>query len=292
MTLTCPTRRRRMPATVLAAAAVLAVTTFAWSDPAGAQDAETVDLDRVVATVDGVDIRERDIGAFTDQLPPRMRAMPAEALRPLILQQLIDMKLVAAAARAGDVGDDPLITARIEQAGERVLQDAYLSGLLADEITEERLRARYDAQYAEGGGEEEVRAQHILVETEEEAEEIILALDGGADFSDLARERSTGPSGPGGGDLGFFTSERMVPPFSQAAFALKVGEHTTAPVQTQFGWHVIKVTDRRTQEPPPFEEVSGSLAEELARSLVSEEIDRLRAAATIEELDAPAGDSE
>jgi peptidyl-prolyl cis-trans isomerase C len=121
------------------------------------------------------------------------------------------------------------------------------------------VRARYDKEVAATAPENEVRARHILLETEEEAKAVIAELDGGADFEALAKEKSTGPTGPNGGDLGYFTRGRMVPEFEEAAYALDVGGYTKQPVQTQFGWHVIKLEDKRQVQPPAFADVEGQI---------------------------------
>ena len=158
-------------------------------------------------------------------------------------------------------------------------------------MTDEGLQATYQDYLAANPPAEELHARHILVETEEAAREVIALLDGGADFIGLAKERSTGPSGPKGGDLGYFTADQMVPEFSQAAAALEPGLHTAEPTQTQFGWHVIKLDDRRTAAPAAFEEVEPQLRQQLARESVAAIFKDLRAGIEIEIMSQASGEA-
>ncbi len=152
-------------------------------------------------------------------------------------------------------------------------------------VTDEALKDQYEAFLEANPPQPEVSARHILLKEEAEAKAAIVALDGGADFAELARERSTGPSGPNGGDLGFFTKEQMVPEFAEVAFAMEPGSHSEEPVQTQFGWHVIKVEARRDSQPPAFEEMADQLRDEASRAAVTEVLSGLREAAAVEIVD-------
>jgi len=157
------------------------------------------------------------------------------------------------------------------------MQQVFIEQAVAEAVTEEAVRERYEAIYADREGPTEVRARHILVETEEEANAIIDRLDDGAVFADLAREVSTGPSSANGGDLGYFEKERMVPEFAEAAFSQQVGTYTKSPVQTQFGWHVILVEDKRQQPAPPLDQVRGEIETALSRDAINAVVDGLRA---------------
>ncbi|MCW9039209.1 MAG: peptidyl-prolyl cis-trans isomerase, partial [Rhodospirillales bacterium] len=148
-------------------------------------------------------------------------------------------------------------------------------------ITDKTMQDGYQAFLKEAGEGREVRARHILTETKEQAMEVIALLDKGGDFAELAKTKSKGPSGPNGGDLGFFDQGSMVPEFSKAAFALKTGEYTKEPVETQFGWHVIKVEEARSKEPPSFEEVTPQIHADVSRKIGGELIESLREKATI-----------
>jgi len=169
--------------------------------------------------------------------------------------------------------------ARLE---EQVLQRVLLERQINEQITETALREAYDKMIADAVTAEQINARHILVESEADAKQVIEELNGGADFAELAKTKSTGPSGPKGGDLGYFEKGQMVPEFSEAAFALKIGEFTKEPVKTQFGWHVIKLEDRRTAEPPSFEASQDQLKAQLSQQIGSVYIKGLRETATIE----------
>lgn len=235
-------------------------------------------LDTVIATVNGSDITMAQMALAIEGLPQQYRQAPLQMLYDPLLRQLVERRLLAQAAERDGMADNPEVKERLAAARERVLQESYLRQRINDAVTEEALRARYDAGAA--GGEEEVRARHILSETREDAESVIAELNQGADFAALAAERSTGPSKTQGGDLGFFKKGQMVPEFADAAFALGVGE-VSGPVQTQFGWHVIKLEERREAPRPSFEESIDQLREEVVTELVGETLAGLSEGAEI-----------
>jgi len=275
----------RLPCLPRAAAAACCLLSAVIGMPAQAQD-EADDVDRLVATVDGAEIRQSDLTMMYQELPAQYRQLPREMLFQQLLDQLIVRKLLAAKAREEGLDETPDIERRLAFAEDGVLQQVYAVHYIDQVLTNEKLRAAYDQMVADLGGQEEVNARHILVETEAEAKLLIEAVDGGADFATLAAKHSTGPSGKEGGSLGWFTAEQMVPEFSQAAFALKVGEVSAAPVQTQFGWHVIKVEDRRTQEPPSFDESRADLRRAEANELIGGMMDEVRENADVRIFDA------
>jgi peptidyl-prolyl cis-trans isomerase C len=162
------------------------------------------------------------------------------------------------------------------------MREVYLTREVEAGVTEAALRERYDAMVAAFPAGEEVNARHILMENEDDARAVIAALDEGGDFAELAGEKSIGPTSSRGGDLGYFSRDQMVPEFSEAAFALETGAYTKDPVQTQFGWHVILLEDRRNQAPPTFEASEEKLREEVERSVVEGLITGLRDGATVE----------
>jgi peptidyl-prolyl cis-trans isomerase C len=179
------------------------------------------------------------------------------------------------------------VKARIEQITNQVIQEVLIRRHLQTMMTEDAIKARYQKFVAEQPAQIEVRASHILVATEEEANDIIKQLEGGADFAAIAKEKSTDPSAKqNGGDLGYFTATEMVPEFSQAVFALEKGESTKAPVKSQFGWHVIKVEGVRTKGFPPFEQIKEQAARYVSQKAESEAITQLHSAAKIEFFDA------
>ena len=249
-----------------------------------AQDAQQIDPEQVVATVNGDAITMADLMGLFQELPEQYRQLPFDVLFPNLVNNAIDSRLLIAAAYSSGMENDPDVVEAVARFTERVMQQAYLDNEIDAQLTDEVLQARYDEQIGSMPPEVEVRASHILVETEEEATEIIGLLDDGGDFAALAAERSTGPSGPDGGDLGYFGvgPTRMVPEFEEAAFALDVGAHSSAPVQTQFGWHVILVTDKREVEKASFEEVREQLRNEMAQQAVEDALADLREDVTIE----------
>ncbi|MGI9464977.1 MAG: peptidylprolyl isomerase, partial [Aestuariivirgaceae bacterium] len=162
------------------------------------------------------------------------------------------------------------------------LRDAYVENNVTSKITDEQVRARYDDVIGKQPAETEIRARHILSKTEDEAKAIIAELDKGGDFAELAKAKSTGPSGPRGGDLGFFGKGQMVPQFEKAAFALEPGAHSPAPVQTQFGWHVIKIEESREKPKPAFDTVKDQVRNAIAGERIQAALQELRAKVKIE----------
>jgi len=272
---------------VLACAVVMALiacplAVSAQQDGAGA--------DPVVARVDGEAIHQSEVMEMARGLPPQYQAQLMQ-IYPLLVQRLIDFKLAGKAGRAAGLAGDDEVKARVAKAEERAIREVYIEREVTARITDDGLKSKYKDFLASNPPVTEHRARHILVETEEAARELIVMLDGGADFAELAKERSTGPSGAQGGDLGFFTADQMVPEFAQAAAKLEPGQHSKDPTQTQFGWHVIKLEDRRTAAPPGFEEVEQKLREEMAGEAVEAVFKQLHEGATVEILpDRPASE--
>jgi peptidyl-prolyl cis-trans isomerase C len=268
--------------TRFALAAVLAV---AWgAAPALAQEEGTAAAegeDPVVATVNGTEIHRSDVVARIGQLPPQLQQMPAEFLIPALAEEMAIGRLVSGHAREAGLAEDPEVQQRVEDAESRILQEVWLQRRVEERMTDEAVQEGYEAYLEQNPPQEEVNASHILVESREQAEEVVAQLEEGADFAELAQEHSIGPSGEQGGELGWFTRDQMVPEFADAAFALEPGTYTTEPVETQFGWHVIQVQDRRTAEPPPLEEVREEIESGLARQYVADIVEELRADAEI-----------
>ncbi|MFZ5782617.1 MAG: peptidylprolyl isomerase [Pseudomonadota bacterium] len=239
--------------------------------------------DPVVATVNGQPIRLSELEVAQQSLPQQYRSMPLQAVFPALLDRLISAKLVVQEGKKSKVTDDPAFKRRMAFVEEQVLQDFWIQREIARLVTAEKLQQRYEERLKSMPTEEEVHARHILVATEDEAKALIAELKKGAAFDKLAKEKSTDKaSGAEGGDLGWFKKADMVKEFADAAFGLKKGELTDTPVKTQFGYHVIKVEDRRKAPPPAFEEIVDQLREEMAREVVTAELDKLRAGAKIE----------
>lgn len=238
--------------------------------------------DAVIATVNGETITESDLKLAESNLDQQFAQLPAEQRRAAALSALIEIRLLAAEAAKSGVEDDAQFKKELEFLRLRALHTAFVDKQVAGAVTDAEVRARYDQEVANTPPANEIRARHILVETKEEAEEIIRQLDAGGDFEALAREKSKDGAAANGGDLGYFGTGQMVPAFEQAAMALEVGAYTKEPVQTQFGFHVIKVEDKRQQQPPAFEQVAAQVRSLLLREKYFAEVDRIRTAATID----------
>ncbi|WP_296589239.1 peptidylprolyl isomerase [Roseibium sp.] len=249
-------------------AQALAVSILALS--LGSTSLAAQEPDDVVAKVGDVEITEADIAFAARDLGQELQRVPPAQWRQVLLDVVVDMELMAQAARKDGLDQDPEFKKQLAHLEMRALRNAYLAQKVQGGITDEDLQKAYDEQFADFEGVEEINARHILVKEKAEAEAIVKELEGGADFAELAREKSTGPSGPNGGDLGFFGKGQMVKPFEDAVFALEKGEFTKEPVETQFGWHVIKLEDTRKQEKPPLEAVGDQLRQGLIRDRYEE----------------------
>ncbi|MBY0319338.1 MAG: peptidylprolyl isomerase [Reyranella sp.] len=239
--------------------------------------------DPVVATVNGQPIRLSELEVAQQSLPQQYRSMPLQAVFPALLDRIIDSKLVVQEGKKNKVTDDPAFKKRMAFVEDQVLQDFWIQREIARQVTPEKLQKRYEERLKQMPAEEEVHARHILVSTEDEAKALIAELKKGAAFDKLAKEKSTDKaSGAEGGDLGWFKKSDMVKEFADAAFNLKKDEMTETPVKTQFGYHVIKVEDRRKAPPPAFEEMADQLREEMAREAITAQLDQLRSGAKIE----------
>jgi len=247
------------------------------------QAATPAPKDPVVATVNGQPIHLSELEVAQQALPPQYRTMPLQSVFPALLDRIIDSKLVVADGKKNKIEVDPAFKRRMAFVEDQVIQDYWLQKEVAKRITADKLQQRYQEKLKSMPAEEEVHARHILVATEQEAKDLQAELKKGTAFDKLAREKSTDKaSGAEGGDLGWFKRTDMVKEFSDAAFALKKGELSEVPVKTQFGFHLIKMEDRRQAPPPSFEELSDPIREELARETVSGLLDQLRSTAKIE----------
>jgi peptidyl-prolyl cis-trans isomerase C len=244
------------------------------------------DADPVVATVAGVEIRASELTLAEGDLDPQFARLPDEQRRVAALAAVIDIKTLARKAEAEKLDQTDEFKKLMEFQRDRALHNAIFKSTVVDPVSDADLKARYEKEIAATPAEEEISARHILLETEEEAKAVIAELETGKDFAELAKEKSTGPSAAQGGDLGFFTKGRMVPEFEAAAFTLQAGEYAKEPVKTQFGWHVIKVEERRETAAPAFEEVSDQVRQVVMRERYAELIRAARSETEIEVLDA------
>ncbi|MDA7963710.1 peptidylprolyl isomerase [Ruegeria sp.] len=252
----------------LAFAAVMALPLAAETD---------VDAGTVVARVNGDEITLGHVIATISALPAQYQQLEDDVLYDFIIEQLVQQELLS----QQQDGLSTLNTLALENET-RSLRAVQTVNTISDaEVTDDAIQAAYDAQFADFQGEDEYHASHILVETEDEAKAIKAQLDDGADFAEMAREKSTGPSGPNGGELGWFGKGRMVPEFETAVVALEKGQ-VSDPVQTQFGWHVIILNDKRKSEAPELDAVRDELAQTLQQEAIQARIDELTQQADIE----------
>ena len=239
-----------------------------------------------VATVDGIAITYNDVSLVEDELMAVYGQLPEEQRFQTLVGYMVNRILASEAAKKAGLENDADV-AKIKAFMERkALQDVYIAKMLMERVREEDVTAYYGKEIVNGPVEEEVRARHILLDNREAADAVVADLENGADFAALAKERSKGPSGPSGGDLGYFSKQSMVPAFSDAAFKLAAGE-TSPPVQTQFGWHVIRVEDRRNRPVPPFDQVRDQIYQLLISEAQRDIYDEMRAKASVDLVDMP-----
>lgn len=252
----------------LALAAVMAMPLAAETKP---------DADTVVANVNGDEITLGHVIASVAALPPNYAEVEDDVLYEFVIEQLIQQQLLA--QQQDDL--NRLNQLGLENEGRSMRAVQTVNALLGDVVNEESIQAAYDAEFGNFEGEDEFDASHILVATEEEAKEIKTLLDDGGDFAETAKEKSTGPSGPNGGSLGWFGKGQMVPEFENAVVALEKGQ-ISDPVQTQFGWHLIILNDTRKSEAPELDAVREQLAQSLQQDAIQAKIDELTQQSQIE----------
>jgi peptidyl-prolyl cis-trans isomerase C len=275
MASTCPPVTRALGALALAAflTAPVAVVRAQDSDP-------------VVARANGVDIRQSDIKMAEDEIGANMPQIPPDQKRQYLITYLADIVVLAQTAEQQKIADRDDVKHRLQFERNKVLMEALLQDVGKTAQTDDAMHKVYDDAIKQMPPEEEVHARHILVPTEDEAKAIQAQLKKGADFATLAKEKSKDPGAADGGDLGYFTKDQMVPEFSEVAFKLDKGQ-ISDPVKTQFGWHIIKVEDKRTKPTPSYDDVKSQIETYVAHRAQAELVDKLRSAAKIERLDQP-----
>lgn len=244
-------------------------------------DSHAADPNKVVATVNGTDITLGHMIVLKQRLPQQYQQLPGDVLFEGILDQLVQQTLLG--QQIEDLTNGSRLTLENEERALRASDE--IRSVVDAATTDEALQAAYDAAYGNAEPETEYNASHILVETEEAAAALITELEGGADFAELARENSTGPSGPNGGQLGWFGKGAMVAPFEEAVLATDVGT-ISGPVQTQFGWHVIKLNETRIKDAPALEEVRPQLVDDASRAAIEARVEELEGGADITRLTA------
>ncbi|MBV2186735.1 MAG: peptidylprolyl isomerase [Rhizobium sp.] len=243
------------------------------------------DADAVVAKVGKLEITQSELDLAIANLDPQLAQLPDEQKKIAALSGAIDVKLLAGNAEGEGLKDDAEFKKRMQFIADRELHNIYFKKHVVDAVTEDEVKARYEKEIAALPKQVEVNARHILVKTEEEAKAIIADLDAGKDFIELAKAKSTDPNKSEGGDLGYFTKGRMVPEFEEAAFAMEKGSYSKTPVKTQFGFHVIKVEDKRDAAPPPYEAVAQQVRQLVMRDKYLAIIEKAKAEQKVEILD-------
>lgn len=256
-------------------AAILAATTL----PAQAADTK----DPVVAIVNGTELRASALMAYRRSLPPQMAAqVPYEAL----LDSMINNALIFEQGKKDGTDKDPEVKQALKDIEQQLVVKAWMGKKLKATVNDAAVKQAYDKFLANYKPQEEVHARHVLSDSEEGAKAIIAELKKGADFAETAKTKSKDPSAKqNGGDLGYFAKDEMVPQFADAAFAMQAGQLLDAPVKTQFGWHVIKVEDRRMSTAPAFEQVQPMLREQLAEETADRLLSDMRGKAKVKRFD-------
>lgn len=279
-----PMPRIHMKLKTLALAGAFGFGLFATS-VAFAQSADPLTGDdKTVATVNGYEIKTSEVRMAFDDVIGELPNMPAKLRFPFVVEFLIERHLLAQVAAKDGVADTDDYKRRLAAYQAKALRDSYLAQKLAPSIKEEEIKAAYDKESAKVTQTERIRARHILVATEKEANDIEDKLKAGSKFEDLAKQYSLDGSKDYGGDLGYFTAPEMVPEFSKAAFALKVGE-TSKPIKTDYGWHVIRLDDRKMGAAQPYDQVKGAIRNVLLRQKVQDTLAGLQGTAKVEILD-------
>ncbi len=279
--------------TALAAGLVLPVAALAQTAPAAppaqsAAPAQPADPNRVVAKVGDQAITEADLAVAAEDPALQLPGTDEKQKRDILVGYAIDLKLGAQAADAAKLGDTPEFKRKLAYMRDKLLVDEYLEQETKKAVNPEAARKLYDETAKSIPAEEEVRARHILVEDEAEAKKVAARVKGGEDFAKVAAEVSKDPgSKTDGGELGFFTKDRMVEPFAEAAFKMKPKD-ISDPVKSQFGWHVIQVEERRTKPAPTYEELKDQIDQYLTRKAQQDVVLALRKGGKIERLDQPA----
>lgn len=240
----------------------------------------------VVAMVDGEEVTRVDVVRFIKMMPDQLKQLPITAVYPLALEQVINTRIVQNKAEDAGLESDPEVLAQLSMAKQQIIRAQYIERELDKEISDSDLRKKYNETIGKTPAVEEIKAAHILVESEAKAKDLIAKIKDGGDFGKLASENSADPGNKDkGGDLGWFAKADMVPEFADAAFKLSKGSVSDAPVKTQFGWHVIKVEDKRERAKPSFEETKEMLLVEARREKLEGLLEDWKKTAKVEKFD-------
>jgi len=273
---------RRTVMALIALAAVTWAPAHLHAQNAGKKPAAGGTKKTVVAKVEGTSIYRSDVEAAFRSLPPEIQKQGLGNVYERVLELLIERRMVTVYARRKNFQKDKEVKRRLKLAEDQIVREVYLNRLIKKYLTEDRIRAHYDAFVKNNPPKEEVRARHILVKDEDKAKSLLTEIKSGKDFAEVAKANSVGPSASRGGDLGYFAKGEMVKAFSDVAFSLKKGTVSKAPVKTQFGWHIIKVEDRRTRKAPPYEQLKGRMEREVWAELGRNFLRQYREQANVE----------
>ncbi len=284
-------RRPRMISLVTVAALAFAVPAMSGcsKESSSSQAPAASSNDQVVARVNGVDIRQSDLAMAEEDMGAEIQQVPPDQRRDQLITYLADIIMVSQAAEQKKLGESDEFKRRLAMLRAKVLMGLALQAEVKAALTDEAFRKVYDDAVKSMTPQEEVHARHILVESEDEAKAIAEQLKGGADFATLAKEKSKDPGAAEGGDLGYFVKDQMVPEFAEVAFKMYPGQ-VSNPVKTQFGWHIIKLEDKRQRPVPEFDKVKDQIESFLTRKTQTEYVAKLRQQAKIERLDKPEGE--
>ena len=280
---------KEAPATDNSAIAAAAQTAAATpADPNAAPEAKPPVLkpgNPVVAKMKGGEVTRLDVFNFIQDLPAQTRQMPLEQLYPLALEQVINSRIIAAKTKNVNLDSDEEVKKRLAAAKTEIVRGVYIEKQVNEKVNEERLKSVYDEYVKNFPDIQDVKARHILVKEESKAKDLIKQIEGGASFEELAKANSTDGTAQNGGDLGYFAKTDVVPAFGEAAFALNIGEFTRKPVKTDFGYHVIKVEEKRKRPPASYDDIKPYLETQVRRQILDETIQAWRKDADIQRFD-------
>jgi peptidyl-prolyl cis-trans isomerase C len=281
-------RRKLAPLALASVATLLLVPLLAGCSKNSSNEVAAAGADTVIARVNGIDIKQSDLALAEEDVGAEMQGSPPDAKREQLIAYLADVIMVTQEAEKKKIAENPDFKRRLAFLRNKLLMGFELQEEAKAAVSENGMQQTYRDAVKSMAGQEEVRARHILVESEDEAKTILTELKGGADFATLAKEKSKDPGAAQGGDLGYFSKEQMVPEFADVAFKMYAGQLSN-PVKTQFGWHIIKVEDKRVREAPEFDKVKDQIESYMMRKAQTDYVTKLRQTAKIERLDKPEG---
>jgi peptidyl-prolyl cis-trans isomerase C len=239
----------------------------------------------VVAKLKGGEVTRLEVFNFIQTLPPQTKQLPLEQLYPMALEQVINGKIIAEKTKNVNLDSDAEVKKQLAEAKKQITRNVYIEKLVSEKVSEERLKEVYEQYVKQFPDIQDVKARHILVKEESKAKELIKQLNEGKDFAELATANSTDGTAKNGGELGYFAKNEVVPAFGEAAFALDVGQYSKKPVKTDFGFHIIKVEEKRKRPPAAYDDIKPYLETQVRRAILDETVQTWRDEADIERFD-------